>query len=69
VDTFGGLDVLVNNAGFIRGGEFVDTGEAEWDSVVRVHLKGHFATLHHAAQHLRGGIPRPSVDAVTASRA
>jgi NAD(P)-dependent dehydrogenase (short-subunit alcohol dehydrogenase family) len=54
VDTYGGLDVLVNNAGFIRGGELVDTGEAEWDAVVRVHLKGHFATLHHAAQYWRG---------------
>jgi NAD(P)-dependent dehydrogenase (short-subunit alcohol dehydrogenase family) len=54
VDTYGGLDVLVNNAGFIRGGELVDTGEAEWDAVVRVHLKGHFATLHHTAQYWRG---------------
>jgi NAD(P)-dependent dehydrogenase (short-subunit alcohol dehydrogenase family) len=54
VDTYGGLDVLVNNAGFIRGGELVDTGEAEWDAVVRVHLKGHFATLRHAAQYWRG---------------
>jgi len=54
VDTYGGLDVLVNNAGFIRGSELVDTGEAEWDAVVRVHLKGHFATLRHAAQYWRG---------------
>jgi NAD(P)-dependent dehydrogenase (short-subunit alcohol dehydrogenase family) len=54
VDTYGGLDVLVNNAGFIRGGELVDTGEADWDAVVRVHLKGHFATLRHAAQYWRG---------------
>jgi NAD(P)-dependent dehydrogenase (short-subunit alcohol dehydrogenase family) len=53
VDTFGGLDVLVNNAGFIRGGNLVDTREAEWDAVVRVHLKGHFATLRHAAQYWR----------------
>ncbi len=54
MDTYGGLDVLVNNAGFIRGGELVDTGEADWDAVVRVHLKGHFATLRHAAQYWRG---------------
>jgi NAD(P)-dependent dehydrogenase (short-subunit alcohol dehydrogenase family) len=54
LDTYGGLDVLVNNAGFIRGGDLADTSEAEWDSVVRVHLKGHFATLRHAAQYWRG---------------
>src|ERR1700704_5031347 len=54
VDTFGGLDVLVNNAGFIRGSELVDTSEAEWDAVVRVHLKGHFTMLRHAAQYWRG---------------
>jgi NAD(P)-dependent dehydrogenase (short-subunit alcohol dehydrogenase family) len=54
VDTYGGLDVLVNNAGFIRGGDLADTSEAEWDAVVRVHLKGHFATLRHAAQYWRG---------------
>ena len=53
VDTFGGLDVLVNNAGFIRGAVLADTSEPEWDSVVRVHLKGHFATLRHAARYWR----------------
>ncbi|MDT5359478.1 MAG: hypothetical protein QOC69_1240 [Mycobacterium sp.] len=50
LDTYGGLDVLVNNAGFIRGGDLADTSEAEWDAVVRVHLKGHFATLRHATR-------------------
>src|SRR5258707_9454612 len=54
VDTFGGLDVLVNNAGFIRGSDLVDTSEAEWDAVIRVHLKGHFTMLRHAAQYWRG---------------
>jgi NAD(P)-dependent dehydrogenase (short-subunit alcohol dehydrogenase family) len=54
LDTYGGLDVLVNNAGFIRGADLADTSEAEWDAVVRVHLKGHFATLRHAAQYWRG---------------
>jgi NAD(P)-dependent dehydrogenase (short-subunit alcohol dehydrogenase family) len=53
VDTFGGLDVLVNNAGFIRGGALAETSEADWDSVVRVHLKGHFAMLGHAARYWR----------------
>jgi NAD(P)-dependent dehydrogenase (short-subunit alcohol dehydrogenase family) len=53
VDTFGGLDVLVNNAGFIRGSDLADASEADWDAVVRVHLKGHFATLRHAARYWR----------------
>jgi NAD(P)-dependent dehydrogenase (short-subunit alcohol dehydrogenase family) len=53
VDTFGGLDVLVNNAGFVRDRMLVNLGEDEWDSVVRVHLKGHFATMRHAAAYWR----------------
>jgi NAD(P)-dependent dehydrogenase (short-subunit alcohol dehydrogenase family) len=48
VDTFGGLDILVNNAGFVRDRMLVNTSEEEWDAVVRVHLKGHFAPLRHA---------------------
>jgi NAD(P)-dependent dehydrogenase (short-subunit alcohol dehydrogenase family) len=54
VDTFGALDVLVNNAGFIRDRMLANTSEEEWDAVVRVHLKGHFATLRHAAEYWRG---------------
>ncbi|WP_439658912.1 SDR family oxidoreductase [Lentzea sp. HUAS TT2] len=54
VSEFGGLDVLVNNAGIVRDRMIVSCGEDEWDEVVRVHLKGHFATLHHAAAHWRG---------------
>ena len=42
-DTFGGLDILVNNAGFVRDRMLVNTSEEEWDAVIRVHLKGHFA--------------------------
>jgi NAD(P)-dependent dehydrogenase (short-subunit alcohol dehydrogenase family) len=53
VDTFGGLDVLVNNAGFLRDRMLVSMSEQEWDAVLRVHLKGHFAPLHHAARHWR----------------
>jgi NAD(P)-dependent dehydrogenase (short-subunit alcohol dehydrogenase family) len=53
VQTFGGLDVLVNNAGFIRDRMLANTSEEEWDAVVRVHLKGHFATLRHAAEYWR----------------
>ncbi|MGW4210772.1 SDR family oxidoreductase [Lentzea sp. NPDC004789] len=54
VTAFGGLDVLVNNAGIVRDRMIVSCGEDEWDEVVRVHLKGHFAPLHHAAAHWRG---------------
>lgn len=53
VSEFGGLDVLVNNAGIVRDRMIVSCGEDEWDEVVRVHLKGHFVTLHHAAAHWR----------------
>jgi NAD(P)-dependent dehydrogenase (short-subunit alcohol dehydrogenase family) len=54
IDTFGGLDVLVNNAGFIRDRMLANTSEQEWDAVIRVHLNGHFATLRHAAEYWRG---------------
>ncbi|MFS8097072.1 SDR family NAD(P)-dependent oxidoreductase [Lentzea alba] len=53
VSSFGGLDVLVNNAGIVRDRMIVSCGEDEFDEVVRVHLKGHFATLRHAAAHWR----------------
>jgi NAD(P)-dependent dehydrogenase (short-subunit alcohol dehydrogenase family) len=48
IDAFGGLDILVNNAGFVRDRMLVNTSEEEWDAVIRVHLKGHFAPLRHA---------------------
>ncbi|MFD6514797.1 SDR family oxidoreductase [Rhodococcus sp. NPDC060176] len=54
IDTFGGLDVLVNNAGFLRDRMLVGMSEGEWDAVIRVHLKGHFAPLRHAATYWRG---------------
>lgn len=53
IDTFGRLDVLVNNAGFVRDRMLVNTSEEEWDAVIRVHLKGHFAPLRHAAEYWR----------------
>ncbi|HUL98601.1 MAG TPA: SDR family oxidoreductase [Mycobacterium sp.] len=56
IDTFGGLDVVVNNAGFIRDRMLANTSEEEWDAVIRVHLKGHFATLRHAAEYWRGKV-------------
>ncbi|WP_419163913.1 SDR family NAD(P)-dependent oxidoreductase [Candidatus Palauibacter sp.] len=48
IDSFGGLDVLVNNAGILRDRAFVNMSEAEWDAVVAVHLKGHAAPSRHA---------------------
>jgi NAD(P)-dependent dehydrogenase (short-subunit alcohol dehydrogenase family) len=51
--TYGRLDVLVNNAGFVRDRMIVSTSEEEWDAVIRVHLKGHFAATQHAGGHWR----------------
>jgi NAD(P)-dependent dehydrogenase (short-subunit alcohol dehydrogenase family) len=53
VDTFGRLDILINNAGILRDRMMVNMSEDEWDSVIRVHLKGTFAPTHHAANHWR----------------
>jgi NAD(P)-dependent dehydrogenase (short-subunit alcohol dehydrogenase family) len=51
VSEFGRLDVVVNNAGILRDAFIAGHGEAEWDDVIAVHLKGHFAVLRHAADH------------------
>lgn len=53
LDNFGRLDILVNNAGFLRDRMLVGMSEEEWDAVIRVHLKGHFAPLRHAAAYWR----------------
>ncbi|HUE60331.1 MAG TPA: SDR family oxidoreductase [Acidimicrobiales bacterium] len=53
LDTFGRLDVVVNNAGFVRDRMFVNSAEDEWDAVVKVHLKGHFCVSRWAAAHWR----------------
>ncbi|WP_329318603.1 3-oxoacyl-ACP reductase [Streptomyces sp. NBC_01262] len=63
VETYGALDILVNNAGILRDRMVFSMAEAEWDSVIRVHLKGHFNTTRFAAAHWRerakasGGAP------------
>jgi NAD(P)-dependent dehydrogenase (short-subunit alcohol dehydrogenase family) len=49
----GRLDVLVNNAGFLRDRMVFSSSEDEWDAVIRVHLKGHFATTRHASEYWR----------------
>ncbi|WP_415950652.1 3-oxoacyl-ACP reductase [Streptomyces sp. KLOTTS4A1] len=53
VDEFGKLDILVNNAGILRDRMVFSMSEDEWDSVIRVHLKGHFNTTHFASVHWR----------------
>ena len=53
IDSFGGLDVVVNNAGFVRDRMFVSCSEEEWDAVIRVHLKGHFCVTNNACAYWR----------------
>ncbi|MEU0386435.1 SDR family oxidoreductase [Streptomyces chartreusis] len=53
LETYGRLDTLVNNAGFLRDRMLVNLDEDDFDAVVRVHLKGHFLPLRHAAAHWR----------------
>jgi NAD(P)-dependent dehydrogenase (short-subunit alcohol dehydrogenase family) len=54
LDAFGRLDVVVNNAGFVRDRMFVSCSEKEWDAIIRVHLKGHFCLARHACEYWRG---------------
>ena len=53
VDAWGRLDTVVNNAGIVRDRMIVSMGEAEWDAVMAVHLKGTFALTHHAGNYWR----------------
>ncbi len=53
VTELGGLDVLVNNAGFLRDRALVNMSEQEWDDIVAVHLKGHFVPTRFAAAYWR----------------
>ncbi len=53
VDTWGRLDTLVCNAGFLRDRMLANMSESEWDAIMRVHLKGHFAPARHAVAHWR----------------
>jgi NAD(P)-dependent dehydrogenase (short-subunit alcohol dehydrogenase family) len=63
IDAFGDLDILVNNAGILRDRVLVNMSEAEWDAVIAVHLKGHFAPTRHAAAYWReqakAGVTKP----------
>ena len=73
IETFGDLDILVNNAGILRDRVLVNMTEEEWDAVIAVHLKGHFAPTRWAAaywreQHKAGnGKPRNLVHTSTTS--
>jgi NAD(P)-dependent dehydrogenase (short-subunit alcohol dehydrogenase family) len=53
IDTFGGLDILVNNAGILRDKMSFNMDESDWDSVINVHLKGHFVPSRFAAAYWR----------------
>ena len=53
IEAFGGLDVVVNNAGVVRDRMFANASEDEWDLTMQVHLKGHFTTARHAAAYWR----------------
>ncbi len=53
VETFGGLDILINNAGILRDRMVFSMSESDWDGVINVHLKGTFAPTHHAANYWR----------------
>ena len=53
LEHFGGLDVIVNNAGFVRDRMFVSATLEEWDATMKVHLRGHFCVARHAVDHWR----------------
>lgn len=73
VDAFGGLDVLVLNAGILRDKMIFNMDESDWDAVIKVHLKGHFAPARHACAYWRdkskeiGGKVNASVITTTSS--
>ncbi len=53
VDTYGALDALVNNAGILRDRTIAKMSPEEWDAVIRVHLRGHYACTHFACEYWR----------------
>jgi len=73
LETYGALDILVNNAGILRDASIVKMTEADWDAVIRVHLKGTFAMTHHACTYWqaesKAGTPRRAAIVNTVSSA
>jgi NAD(P)-dependent dehydrogenase (short-subunit alcohol dehydrogenase family) len=53
IKAFGGLDILINNAGILRDRMIFNITEDEWDAVIAVHMKGHFNTMRHATAYWR----------------
>jgi NAD(P)-dependent dehydrogenase (short-subunit alcohol dehydrogenase family) len=53
LETYGNVDILVNNAGILRDRMIFSMSDAEWDDVIRVHLRGHFLTCRAATAHWR----------------
>jgi len=53
IETFGTIDILINNAGILRDRMVFSMSESDWDGVINVHLKGTFAPTHHAANYWR----------------
>ncbi|MEO6205910.1 MAG: SDR family NAD(P)-dependent oxidoreductase, partial [Mycobacteriales bacterium] len=53
ISEFGGLDALVNNAGILRDRTLAKMTPEEWDAVIKVHLRGHYAPTHAAINHWR----------------
>ncbi len=53
IDTYGHVDIVVNNAGILRDAMSFNLTEEQWDAVLRVHLTGHISTSHAAARHWR----------------
>jgi NAD(P)-dependent dehydrogenase (short-subunit alcohol dehydrogenase family) len=54
IDTYGDLHIVLNNAGVNRDRMFASMTEAEWDTIMAVHLKGHFCITSHAVHYWRG---------------
>jgi NAD(P)-dependent dehydrogenase (short-subunit alcohol dehydrogenase family) len=73
IDTFGGLDTVVCNAGIVRDRMLVNMSVEEWDAVIRVHLRGVFCPVRHAAGYWRdeqkAGRPRAARIVTTSSGA
>ncbi|MDP6374899.1 MAG: SDR family NAD(P)-dependent oxidoreductase [Pseudomonadales bacterium] len=53
LDAFGGMDILINNAGILRDRTIYNMEESDWDAVIAVHLKGHYCCSRPFAKYIR----------------